>query len=166
MNNNLEKWPKDWEFHVIRGFKAYFSIKEDINIAFVDAKIDTNKIVGATFNIDNSNIRLGFKIKDKSYGANLKIDNDNFIIGELFYIVDRIYDQHETGIWGTRMSTVIPDYIFTLYTDNVLSLAKQIEEEIWNDYWKRGNGNDDGEDSNSPLIPTGSFEKTPTFSTR
>lgn len=168
MNNNIEKWPKDWEFHIIRGLKSYFGTEESIGIAFVDARIHTDKIVGATFDVDNSTIRLGFKIREKSYGATLKIDQDNYMIGDLFYVLDRIYDDSkETGIWGTKLSTIIPDYIFALYADNILSLAKQIEEEITNDYWKRGNDNDDdGDDSNIPIIPTGSFEKTPVISAR
>ena len=152
----LEKWPNDWDLHIIQAFNSYFSTKDDIDISFTDASINSDKIVGESFEFDNSRISLGLRIRDKQYGATLKLDTDGYVIGELFYVLDTVCQEEQTGIYGANMFTVIPDYIFTLYSNDVLNLAKTIEEEIWNDYWRRDNGNDGRDDFDFPVSPVDS----------
>lgn len=160
-NYILKDWPLDWEIHIARAFRAYFQDKDDSQeVAFDASVIDSQNLFSADYNIDKSSVKIYLKLKDLRWHVAITFDEN--IIANLSYVLALCKVNEEAEKLGIhiypsgKIYRFIGTHVKSFVEDNILTLIKGIEQEIWDDYWKRSNDGEDPEKNPKPITPVNS----------
>jgi len=177
-----EKWPKNWDIHIINSCKLYFENKK---ITFIDGHSNGVAIVSAIkcsinsdalgFGCDGVNLNLFFNNNNYNYSISLYRNNKkNVISGYIYYetFVPFTYDNFDDiffEVMTTGSSFVNCNYMISEIEEKTsFDIIKQLEKIIKRDYNNRkkdDNGNE-GNDENpvKPKNPVENLDLKPSYS--
>jgi len=172
----VEKWPQDWEQHILNSCSLYF---EDKKIDFINGTILSSYITNIYGNSPIYEIKyltIQFDINNKEYEISVTRQNNNGITYNndsvhslvTFIKKDKILSKKDQSLTlhfniDTEFYVIYP--VSSFFSDNGYECATKIEEAITNDYNNRNNKDngedDDGDNPIEPFIPTNSNNLEP-----
>jgi len=167
----LEKWPKDWDLHILNTCDFYFDDHE--SIILVNGRSFPNYISGlwpGEHLQDNTEIRFLFLIGDNYYGSLIQLFLPTKLINVyVFKLIDEVTDLNKIEniarekncieiIQGDHTILLIQS-IGSIKCKDAYKAMKEIERIIIEHY--KGNGDDDASEPLAPTDPVNSLGLQP-----